>query len=401
MPLSGSFTTATQNQILDTLAGNNIIDGPLDGLELGLFHSDPGEAGSLTDELQAGSGNSPGYARTKFSVDMASTVSGVGEITNTAQIDFPVASGAWSNIGYAAVFQGKSYTRSIVGRTNSGQFDSSGNAQSYTRLMIPASYCGVLHTATITSQAMEQPDEQISTSGYHWNVTYDGTNSTLFAQDINNNATNFVRVISGPLSGVCFDLVGEGTNTLLLDAPYVVPEEDIIGSKIQVLGKVTLASLSGIVHNDCASFDSTTQLSPSGIYGAANSGDGDRVYIHEQNQTMAVMTAMYDTFGFSGGCGWRKTGAASTADAGGCVINPMEIMNHFDQIDDDFANLMTKQDADWTLTSQHWNAIGQKLNSPMRARLQFEDSSGTATPISVTSGQQLSIAAGDLKITLD
>ena len=139
MPLTGSFTSATQNQILDTLAGNHIIDGPLDGLELGLFTGDPGESGSLTNELSGS-----GYARTKFSVGNAATISsGVGEINNTAQIDFPVASGAWTGIEFAAVMQSKSLTRSIVGTTNSLERDILGTTNiSNTRIMIPASYCG-------------------------------------------------------------------------------------------------------------------------------------------------------------------------------------------------------------------------------------------------------------------
>jgi hypothetical protein len=395
MPLTGSFTTNIQNQILDTLAGNHMIDGPLDGLELGLFTADPGEAGSLTDELSGS-----GYARTKFSVGNAATISsGVGEINNTLQINFPTASGAWSNIGFAAVFQSKSYTRSIVGETNSLERDTSGNNISNTRMMIPAAHCTAVHAASVTSQTTEQPDQQISAGGTHTVITYDGSDATLYAAEpYSGNSTNFVRMISGPLSGVCFDIVGEGTNTLTLDSHFKHCEENIVGHKMEVRAKLTIAELTGIVHNDTNAYDSTTNLATSGSgFLGGSSSTADRFNIHKSDQTLGIYYCQ-SAPAFAGDNGIRALGSSASGDAGAVPLPPMELWNHFDQTDDDYCVLTTYQAADWTMTSQHTTGGS---HGHVIARLQFEDSSGTATPISVTSGQQLSIAATDLKITLD
>jgi hypothetical protein len=391
MPLSGSFTSNFQNAVLDTLSGKGILDAPLDGLKLGLFTSDPGESGGTSSEL---TGN--GYARTAFSVGSAATNGSYqGEISNSAQIDFPAATGTWSGITHAAVFQTKSLTRSIVGLTNSNEVDAQGNGQSDTRLLLPASHSTLVDTRTVTSQTTVDPDSSDGSGDSHVLITYNGSDASFYATDLNGNATNFVRFKTGPLAGVCFDLVAEGTNTITLDSHFKYTAEDIINQDVEVRAKVTLASLSGIVHNDANAFDANSYaVSGSGFKGGSTS-TCDRIYVHDSTQSVSILNCQHDPVGFTGGNGWRKSGASASADAGGAVLPPMELWNHFDQTDDDYCVLRTKQTADWTLTSQ------LSTTDDLVVRLAFEDSGGNAQTLSVTSGQNLQIASGDLKITLD
>ena len=60
MALTAAFTTPFQQYILDALAGKDRLD-PFEGLELGLFTDDPGEAGTNPPSNEQTAIN--GYAR--------------------------------------------------------------------------------------------------------------------------------------------------------------------------------------------------------------------------------------------------------------------------------------------------------------------------------------------------
>lgn len=392
MALSGSFTSSWQQRVLDALANNNIVDAALDGLKVGLFTADPGEAGSISNEI---SGN--GYARQALTFGAATNnASNHAEVANTNALAFAASGGAWSGITHAGVFRTKSLTRSIVGVTNANETDQSNNAVSYTKLIIPSSHCSTVATLTITGFDVVDRDGSDSATDVHSVLTYSGSNATYYTQETNggSNATNFIRIKTGPLAGICYDLIGEGTNTLTLDSYYKFTNEDILNQKVEVMAKVTLAELSGIVHNSSTTYDSNGYAaSGSGFFGGSTS-TGDRIYIHGADQTVHYYYAQIAPT-FAGDNGWRKAGISAAADAGGVVIPPAELWPHTDQTSDDYCMLDTRQTADWTLTSQ------VSTTDEMVARFQFEDGSGNAQTHNVADGDQLNISAGDLKLSLN
>lgn len=390
MALSGSFTSSWQQRVLDALANNNVVDTALDGLKVGLFTGDPGESGSTANEVTG-----YGYARQALTFgDATNNSSNHAEVANTNALAFPASGGSWTGISHAGVFRTKSLTRTMVGTTNSGGFSTSGSALSWNKLAIPASHSSTVATLSITGVSTVNPDDSSQTADHHVVLTYSGTDYSYFTADLIGMATNFIRVKTGPLAGVCFDIVADGTNTITLDTFFQMSAEDIVGQKVEVMAKVTLAELSGIVHQDQNTFDSNGYAaSGSGFFGG-DSSTADKIYLHDSSGGSEVFYAQKTTSLF-GDNGWRQLGQSAAVDAGGAVIPPVEIWNHTDENSDDYCLINTKQTADWTLTSQ------VSTTDEMVARFQFETSGGTTISHTVADGSQLDIAVGDLKLSLN
>lgn len=390
MPLSGSFTQSFQQLVLDALGQRTVFDPAIDGLKLALFTADPGEGASTSNEISGG-----GYTRQAVALgDATNNASNHGEIANTAAISFAASGASWSGITHAGLFKANSLTRSIVGLTNSSEIDGSSNAQSDTKLLIPAAHSSTVATLTVTASTVVNPDNSSGSGDEHTVLTYSGSDGNYFTADPIGNATNFVRVKTGPLAGVCFDLIADGTNTITLDTYFKFTAEDIINHKVEVMAKVTLADLSGIVHNDSSTYNgSGYAASGSGFFGGSTS-TGDRIYLHDPSQNSEIFYAQNAT-NFAGDNGWRRLGQSAAADAGSAVIPPLELWNHSDQTDDDYCILRTQQSADWTLTSQ------VSTTDQMLARFQFEDSGGNAQTLNVADGSSLDVAIGELKLTLN
>ena len=241
MALSGSFTSSWQQRVLDALANNNVVDTALDGLKVGLFTADPGEAGSTSNEI---TGN--GYARQALTFgDATNNASNHAEVASTNALAFAASGGAWSGITHAGVFRTKSLTRSIVGVTNANETDQSNNAVSYTKLIIPSSHCSTVATLTITGFDVLDRAGGDGATDWHSTITYSGSNATYYTEESNGaaansgqNSTNFIRIKTGPLAGMCYDIVGEGTNTITLDSYYKFLDEDILNQQVLILHKV-------------------------------------------------------------------------------------------------------------------------------------------------------------------
>jgi len=87
-----SFSNYLENKVLLHVFGATAYTAPTT-LYVGLFTSDPGEAGSGT-EVSGGS-----YARQTVTF----TVTG-NAAANTAAVEFPTASASWGTITYAAIY---------------------------------------------------------------------------------------------------------------------------------------------------------------------------------------------------------------------------------------------------------------------------------------------------------
>lgn len=89
--MANNLTDAEERRLLDT---------SLDGTYLALFTADPGEGGSLTNEVSGGA-----YARQSAAWNAASTTSNTTTKVPTGDITFPTASADWGAIthfGYAS-----------------------------------------------------------------------------------------------------------------------------------------------------------------------------------------------------------------------------------------------------------------------------------------------------------
>lgn len=87
-----SFSNYLENKVLDHVFGGVAYTAPAT-LYVGLFTTDPGEAGTGT-EVSGGS-----YARQTI----AFTVTG-NQASNTAAVEFPTATASWGTITYAAIY---------------------------------------------------------------------------------------------------------------------------------------------------------------------------------------------------------------------------------------------------------------------------------------------------------
>lgn len=87
-----SFSNYLENKVLDHVFGGSAYTAPAT-LYVGLFTSDPGEAGAGT-EVSGGS-----YARQTITF----TVTG-SQASSSAAVEFPTATASWGTITYAAVY---------------------------------------------------------------------------------------------------------------------------------------------------------------------------------------------------------------------------------------------------------------------------------------------------------
>jgi len=87
-----SFSNYLENKVLDHVFGGSAYTAP-STLYVGLFTSDPGEAGGGT-EVSGGS-----YARQTITF----TVTG-SQASSSAAVEFPTATASWGTITYAAVY---------------------------------------------------------------------------------------------------------------------------------------------------------------------------------------------------------------------------------------------------------------------------------------------------------
>ena len=388
MALSGSFTSSWQQRVLDALANNNVVDTALDGLKVGLFTADPGEAGSISNEI---SGN--GYARQALTFGAATNnASNHAEVANTNALAFPASGGSWTGVSHAGVFRTKSFTRTIPSAADALQ-----------RLEVPASHCSVVATLTVTDSEADPSDQDTIL-----NVT-SNTAGTYNGTDPLGNANYFVRVKTGPLAGMCYDIGGDGTNTIELQNHYTFLAEDINGQQIQILEKPTLEQFFGTIPTYVSG--NTTITLASGVT-AGQSGAADRLYIVDSSQVVQILYPQHAPT-FVGGDGWRALGSAQTEYKTSRLF-PSELVSQWDNLSntttgtltDDYQLLRTSADSSvetarggssgtWTLTSQ------VSTTDEMVARFQFEDGSGNAQTHNVADGDQLNISAGDLKLSLN
>lgn len=87
-----SFSNYLENKVMLHVFGATAYTAP-STLYVGLFTSDPGEAGSGT-EVSGGS-----YARQSAAFTVAGNLA-----SNTAAVEFPTASASWGTITYAAIY---------------------------------------------------------------------------------------------------------------------------------------------------------------------------------------------------------------------------------------------------------------------------------------------------------
>lgn len=383
MPLSGSFTQSFQQLVLDALGQRTVFDPAIDGLKLALFTADPGEGASTSNEISGG-----GYTRQSVVLgDATNNASNHGEIANTAAISFAASGASWSGITHAGLFKDNSYTRTVMGTSNSTRSAAGtigGNVIGQ-RLDIPASHCAVAATLTVTTaDAVNANDTHAWFGKLNFSSLASGTYTTTDPLGIINY---FIRVKTGKLAGLCFDIKGDQTNALIVASPNIFPPDVLDGEKIDVIAKPTLVQFFGSVP--------ITGNLASGLQAASTQGGSDDLGVIAAEST-------YNRFWpYSNGTNasnWKSTGNSSI-NADSCVLFPQELANLYDQVtngyEDIYIDINTDRSADWTLTSQ------LSTTDEMLARFQFEDSGGSAQTLNVADGSSLDVAIGDLKLTLN
>jgi len=107
--MASGLTTAERNRFLDARFATLDVYGAL-------FTADPGDAGAVTDQVA----NSNAYARTELTCLTAAA----GSISNTAALEFPVASGgAWGTITHFGIATTATYADTTL--IASGELDAS------------------------------------------------------------------------------------------------------------------------------------------------------------------------------------------------------------------------------------------------------------------------------------
>lgn len=90
---TNAFTNYLENKIMAYVFSGTAYSSPSASLYVGLFTAAPGEAGGGTEV----SGN--GYARKSVTMTTSGNAS-----TNSAAVEFDVATGSWGTVTYAGVF---------------------------------------------------------------------------------------------------------------------------------------------------------------------------------------------------------------------------------------------------------------------------------------------------------
>ena len=388
MPLSGSFTQSFQQLVLDALGQRTVFDPATDGLKLALFTADPGEGASTSNEISGG-----GYTRQAVVLgDATNNASNHGEIANTAAISFAASGASWSGITHAGLFKANSFTRTFPSAASTSK-----------RFELPASHCSIAATLTVTDS-----EEESSTQDTVLNVN-SNTAGTYNGTDPLGNSIYFVRVKTGPLAGMCYEIAGDGTNTIELQNHYGFAAEDINGQQIQICEKPTVEQFFGTIPTFVTGNTNTTLSS--GLI-AGQSSNSDRLYLVDSSQSVQLLFPQHAPV-FAGGDGWRASGSAQTEYKTSRLF-PMEVVSQWDNLQDsntgtvtdDYQLIQTSQDTGdetarggssgtWTLTSQ------LSTTDEMLARFQFEDSGGNAQTLNVADGSSLDVAIGELKLTLN
>lgn len=97
-----SFSNYFENEILDNIFGNTYFYAPW--ISVGLSRSNPGEGGYGLNEPSSGAG----YERVlTYSGDWE--WSWLGEVVNSSEFVFPVATGYWGTITHFALFDEDNY----------------------------------------------------------------------------------------------------------------------------------------------------------------------------------------------------------------------------------------------------------------------------------------------------
>ena len=95
--MAESLTQYSQKKLLDHLLGIAGFTMP-SGIWLAAFTADPGEAGSLANEVSAS-----GYARIEITGIMGATALGTGISTNTSAAAFAAAIADWGAVSHIAI----------------------------------------------------------------------------------------------------------------------------------------------------------------------------------------------------------------------------------------------------------------------------------------------------------
>ena len=93
--MANNMTDFLEKELLDHTLG--VASWTMPTVYLALFTADPGETGTLTNEVT----NANAYARVEITTEMG-TSSG-GGINNTAEIAFTQASGSWGTVTYIGI----------------------------------------------------------------------------------------------------------------------------------------------------------------------------------------------------------------------------------------------------------------------------------------------------------
>lgn len=384
MPLSASFTNAFQVNVLDMLANNGIYTPPVNGLELALFTSDPGEGGSLTDEI---TGN--GYERQSFFFDAPVTNPGGNQssfITNSADIVFTASGGTFQDaagqtgVGFMGIMHRKGWSRTFDYTVPYGN-----------NLFFPVSMYPLQTTLTVY-------DTTVNSSTYFCNINIlNYVAGTYNSTDGRGAQEYFIRVKTGPMAGQLLEIKGDGTGYIEAYLASGVPMEELDGHDIEIYKMLTVSDIFGI-----PSTSGTSGYMASGIYETPNSFSGSNyesinifhAELYSGNNSMSMLYPN-STHGE-----WRDINSHYSGSANDAVIPPTGLTKVHDQPtsqqdSDDFVQIWASsaRNANFVLTSQ------LSTTDVMVARAQFE-SGGSATTHTVTSGSTLTIAAGDLNLTL-
>lgn len=105
--MTGNLTQFAAKKLLDLTLG--LANYPIPTTHLALFTGDPGETGSLTNEVTGGS-----YARVALSGKLGATTLGTGLLTNTSAITFANPSAPWGMVSHAAIMDAPTSGNALV-----------------------------------------------------------------------------------------------------------------------------------------------------------------------------------------------------------------------------------------------------------------------------------------------
>lgn len=395
MALTAAFTTPFQQYILDALAGKDRLD-PFEGLELGLFTDDPGEAGTNPPSNEQTAVY--GYARQPVvfqasSIDSSNTSQ--SQLTNLGAIAFSASGGDLSLLTHAALFKRGGWRRSF--RTETQMETDNGSGRTSTSFLFPSTICVVSDTLTA------QNSTYLGSTGTHAGHTVIhasdiGNGSAYATVDGIDNPEYFVRIKSGPAAGLVFDIVDGASGQITVDHLGELIGDIINDQVIEIREKPTLQDFFGSV--PASGGDTVTA---SGLPCGQSASTVESIYI-----ARGANTGLGDYFyaqqapAFAGGDGWRKLGDQTTEVGTTIRLHPQEILNQYDLSEDDFQFLQRHTDDALTINCQINSSFQNAYpwSDQMIARFRLVDSSGANTIVNITDGNTYTIPTGGLKLTL-